>query len=45
MGDMLKKMELDLFPTPVSLYNLENVDFSALLDIIDSEQSDTENFI
>jgi len=44
MGDMLKKIELDLFPTPVSLYNLENVDFSALLDIIDSEQSDAREF-
>lgn len=37
-----KKCELDLFPTPVSLYDLSAVDITSLLEII--EQSEKKEF-
>ena len=38
MSEELKKAELDLFPTPVSVYDLSYYDFQPLLKVI--EQSD-----
>ena len=42
MSEQLKKAELDLFPTPVSVYDLSYYDFQPLLKVI--EQSERNNF-
>ena len=42
MSEELKKAELDLFPTPVSVYDLSYYDFQPLLKVI--EQSERNNF-